>query len=84
MVRLALVWRFGGFYTDFDTVCLRDVRSLSNVVGSQSPEIVNNAIFHFDHHHPFIHKNMEQQNENFDVRLLIRHSGADMFIGYML
>ncbi|XP_050699124.1 lactosylceramide 4-alpha-galactosyltransferase-like [Eriocheir sinensis] len=66
MVRLALVWRFGGFYTDFDTVCLRDVQGLSNVVGSQSSEIVNNAVFHFEHHHPFVQDNMEQQNKNFD------------------
>lgn len=71
MVRLALVWHYGGFYTDYDTVCLRGVHNLRNVVGSQSSEIVNNAVFHFDNHHLFVQKNMERQNENFDVRLLL-------------
>lgn len=71
MVRLALVWRFGGFYTDFDTICLRGVQNLSNVVGSQSSKFVNNAVFHFEHHHPLIQEIMEEQNENFDVRILL-------------
>ena len=69
MVRLALVWHYGGFYADFDTVCLRTVKGLKNVVGSQSSELVNNAVFHFDRHHPFLHSIMEQQNIKFNVRI---------------
>uniref|UniRef100_A0A0P4WMI3 Alpha 1,4-glycosyltransferase domain-containing protein n=1 Tax=Scylla olivacea TaxID=85551 RepID=A0A0P4WMI3_SCYOL len=70
MVRLAVVWHYGGFYADFDTVCLRPTEHLRNVVGSQSAEYVNNAIFHFDRHHPFVHQNMERQNMNFNGALL--------------
>ncbi|MPC58599.1 Lactosylceramide 4-alpha-galactosyltransferase [Portunus trituberculatus] len=70
MARLALVWHYGGFYADFDTVCLRQTEHLRNVVGSQSANYVNNAIFHFDRHHPFVHQNMERQNISFNGALL--------------
>ncbi|XP_037786376.1 lactosylceramide 4-alpha-galactosyltransferase-like [Penaeus monodon] len=38
ILRVALVWRFGGFYTDIDTVCLKDIFPLQNfVIGGHYP-----------------------------------------------
>ncbi|CAL4132696.1 unnamed protein product, partial [Meganyctiphanes norvegica] len=58
LLRLGLLWKFGGMYTDSDTVCLRSVAGLSNVVGLGRDNHINTAVLHFEKQHPFIKRCM--------------------------
>ncbi|XP_037786279.1 lactosylceramide 4-alpha-galactosyltransferase-like [Penaeus monodon] len=53
LLRVVLTWRFGGFYSDTDTVCIKDLSPLENVVVTSRYRISNGA-FHFKHHHEFL------------------------------
>ncbi|CAL4068730.1 unnamed protein product, partial [Meganyctiphanes norvegica] len=59
LLRLGLLWKVGGMYTDTDTVCLRSVAGLTNVVGLGASNHVAPAIMHFDPYHPFLKRCME-------------------------
>ncbi|XP_069940466.1 lactosylceramide 4-alpha-galactosyltransferase-like, partial [Cherax quadricarinatus] len=67
MVRLALVWRVGGFYSDTDVVCISSLAALRNVVGFQSNNEVNGGIFHFDRHHNLLLHVMTRLSQNFNA-----------------
>nr|XP_027227983.1 lactosylceramide 4-alpha-galactosyltransferase-like [Penaeus vannamei] len=56
LLRVVLTWRFGGFYSDTDTVCIKNVSPLENsVVTSHSRrDHISNGVFHFKHHHEFL------------------------------
>ncbi|XP_037786374.1 lactosylceramide 4-alpha-galactosyltransferase-like [Penaeus monodon] len=71
ILRVALVWRFGGFYTDIDTVCLKDIFPLQNfVIGGHYPrnQIANGA-FHFLHHHQVMEDLMTKMIEGYKPSL---------------
>ncbi|XP_047472779.1 lactosylceramide 4-alpha-galactosyltransferase-like [Penaeus chinensis] len=67
LLRAALVWRFGGFYCDSDTVCLKDTGALRNVASYAQQDIgkISNFCFHFRSRHRFLATLMEVQRENF-------------------
>ncbi|XP_042875170.1 lactosylceramide 4-alpha-galactosyltransferase-like [Penaeus japonicus] len=67
LLRVALVWRLGGFYCDTDTVCLKDTGHLRNVASYAQQDIgkISNFCFHFRAHHRFLDTLMEVQKENF-------------------
>nr|XP_053629486.1 lactosylceramide 4-alpha-galactosyltransferase-like [Cherax quadricarinatus] len=67
MVRLALVWRVGGFYSDTDVVCISSLAALRNVVGFQSNNEINGGIFHFDRHHNLLHHVMTRLSQDFNA-----------------
>ena len=69
LLRLGLLWKLGGMYTDSDTVCLRSVEGLNNVLGLGAPNHVNHAIMHFHRHHPFIKRCMERLINIYKVSL---------------
>lgn len=53
--RLAVLWKLGGWYLDFDVIVMRPLWALRNIVALQgSHNLVNNAISHFDRGHPAI------------------------------
>ena len=54
-LRLALVWRGGGVYLDFDAIVLRPVDGLRNVLARELKHgMVNGAILPFDRGHPLL------------------------------
>ncbi|XP_068245154.1 lactosylceramide 4-alpha-galactosyltransferase-like [Palaemon carinicauda] len=67
MMRLALLGQTGGLFSDTDTVCMRDVTSLTNFVGLGTKGMINNAVFHFHLGNQILEKNLRRQNEIFDV-----------------
>ncbi|CAL4157742.1 unnamed protein product, partial [Meganyctiphanes norvegica] len=54
MLRLGVLWKMGGLYSDSDTICMRSVEGITNMVALGRPGHVNNHIMHFDKHHPFL------------------------------
>ena len=59
-LRLALIYKAGGFYSDLDTVTIRDLSQLHNVIGATykdrnttSPHLANGE-FHFKRKHPLL------------------------------
>ena len=59
-LRLALIYKAGGFYSDLDTVTLRDLSRHQNVIGAtykdgntSSPHLANGE-FHFKRKHPLL------------------------------
>ncbi len=54
-LRLALVWKKGGVYLDFDAIVLKPVDQLRNVLARELRNaMVNGAILPFDRAHPFL------------------------------
>ncbi|XP_066964825.1 lactosylceramide 4-alpha-galactosyltransferase-like [Macrobrachium rosenbergii] len=66
MMRNAMVWQAGGFYSDSDVICISPVTELRNVIGLASFNLVNGANFHFDQHHHMLEKFMLYLNEHFN------------------
>ncbi|KAI6675202.1 hypothetical protein NL676_003108 [Syzygium grande] len=59
LIRLAVLYRYGGVYLDTDFIILKDMSSLRNCIGAQSVDTasgkwtrLNNAAMVFDRHHP--------------------------------
>ena len=79
-IRIALIHKYGGWYSDLDMVFLKPINHLRNVLGSDSFQIhelkrnpdylgtkVSNAIFQFDtQHHPFLKKCLDKFAQVFD------------------
>ncbi|XP_047477064.1 lactosylceramide 4-alpha-galactosyltransferase-like isoform X2 [Penaeus chinensis] len=67
LIRVALLWRWGGFYTDTDTVCIKDVSPLRNVISFSNSKrtLISNGAFQFHHHHKFLELLMEVQTKGF-------------------
>lgn len=67
LIRVALLWRWGGFYTDTDTVCIKDVSPLRNVISfsNNRRNLISNGAFQFQHHHKFLELLMEVQTKSF-------------------
>ena len=58
-VRLALLWKYGGFYSDLDTITIKSFQTLIGVNGAgflngKMPSLAN-GFLHFNARHPFIH-----------------------------
>ncbi|XP_066957605.1 lactosylceramide 4-alpha-galactosyltransferase-like [Macrobrachium rosenbergii] len=66
-MRLALLGQTGGLFSDTDTVCMKDLTSLTNFVGRVTKKFINNAIFHFHRGNPILQKNLQRQNEFFGI-----------------
>ncbi|XP_042859246.1 lactosylceramide 4-alpha-galactosyltransferase-like [Penaeus japonicus] len=56
LLRVLLVWRYGGFYSDTDTVCLKSISPLKNVIVTSTGDRnhIANGVFHFTNRHEFI------------------------------
>ncbi|CAI0407392.1 unnamed protein product [Linum tenue] len=61
LLRLALLYKFGGIYLDTDVVVLRSFNGLRNCIGAQTVDAVtgnwsrlNNAVLIFDRNHPLV------------------------------
>uniref|UniRef100_A0A8D0MWM6 Lactosylceramide 4-alpha-galactosyltransferase n=1 Tax=Sus scrofa TaxID=9823 RepID=A0A8D0MWM6_PIG len=52
--RIALLWKFGGIYLDTDFIVLKNLRNLTNALGTQSRYVLNGAFLAFERHHEFM------------------------------
>ncbi|XAR66440.1 hypothetical protein NMG60_11012675 [Bertholletia excelsa] len=73
LLRLALLYKFGGVYIDTDVVVLKSLVKLKNVIGAQAIDSetgnwsrLNNAVMIFDKYHPLLYKFIEEFALTFD------------------
>lgn len=66
ILRIAVTYKYGGFYSDLDVVFLQSVAHLRNVlgnncaVGEKCVNAIPNGDFHFEAQHPFLEKLMNE------------------------
>ncbi|CAN4118195.1 unnamed protein product [Withania somnifera] len=72
LIRLAVLYKYGGVYLDTDFIILKDFSTLRNSIGAQSISTngnwtrLNNAVLIFDKNHPLLYKFMEEFAFSFD------------------
>ncbi|CAL5388635.1 unnamed protein product [Camellia sinensis] len=72
LIRLAVLYKYGGVYLDTDFIVLRNFSVLRNSLGAQSVDgsgkwtRLNNAVLVFDKNHPILYKFMEEFATTFD------------------
>jgi len=73
LLRLALLYRYGGIYLDADVVVLRPLSDLRNAIGAQAVDEatgdwrrLNNAVMVFDRAHPLLHEFIAEFAAAFD------------------
>ncbi|TXG58838.1 hypothetical protein EZV62_016667 [Acer yangbiense] len=74
LIRLAVLYKYGGVYLDTDFIILKSLKGLKNSIGAQSTDVVsgnwtrlNNAVLIFDMNHPLLLKFIEEFATTFDV-----------------
>ena len=67
--RLALIWKYGGFYSDLDTITLKDLSPLRKYSGFgylyENGPSLGNGFIHFRAQHPFIYEVMKKFVEKY-------------------
>ncbi|KAM3198893.1 putative protein isoform X1 [Capsicum annuum] len=73
LLRLGLLYKFGGIYLDTDVIVLKSFGKLRNVIGAQTIDVetrnwsrLNNAVMIFDKRHPLLYKFIEEFALTFD------------------
>lgn len=72
LIRLAVLYKYGGVYLDTDFIVLKDFSQLRNSIGAQSMNPLgnwtrlNNAVLIFDKNHPLLYKFIEEFALNFN------------------
>ncbi|XP_074287934.1 uncharacterized protein At4g19900-like [Silene latifolia] len=73
LLRLAVLYKYGGVYFDSDMIIIKDVSGLRNMIGVDSVDrgmrswqTVGNAVLIFDKGHPLLWRFMEEFTWNFD------------------
>ncbi|GMI93405.1 hypothetical protein like AT1G61050 [Hibiscus trionum] len=73
LLRLALLYKYGGVYIDTDVIVLKSFDNLRNVIGAQSVDVetknwsrLNNAVLVFDKQHPLLYKFIQEFALTFD------------------
>ncbi|GFY91832.1 alpha 1,4-glycosyltransferase family protein [Actinidia rufa] len=73
LLRLALLYKFGGVYIDTDVIILKSLSKLRNVIGAQTIDLetgnwsrLNNAVMVFDKGHPLLYKFIQEFALTFD------------------
>ncbi|XP_057764564.1 uncharacterized protein LOC130985554 [Salvia miltiorrhiza] len=73
LLRIGLLYRFGGIYLDTDVLVLKSFGVLRNAIGAQSNDLatgnwsrLNNAVMIFDKGHPVVREFMEEFALTFD------------------
>ncbi|KAL8213680.1 hypothetical protein R6Q57_003129 [Mikania cordata] len=72
IIRLAILYKYGGVYIDTDFVILKDFSGLRNSIGAQSASLsgnwtrLNNAVLIFDKKHLLLYKFMDEFAWTFD------------------
>lgn len=73
LLRLALLYKFGGIYIDADVIILKNFTNLRNVIGAQTIDLktgnwsrLNNAVMIFDKNHPLLLQFIQEFATTFD------------------
>ncbi|XP_020115151.1 uncharacterized protein At4g19900-like [Ananas comosus] len=73
LLRLVVVYKFGGVYLDTDVIVMKSFSGLKNVIGAQAVDAatgnwsrLNNAVMVFDKMHPLVYKFIEEFALTFD------------------
>ncbi|XP_044462710.1 uncharacterized protein At4g19900-like [Mangifera indica] len=73
LLRLALLYKFGGIYLDTDVIVLKSFSKLRNTIGAQTVDPgtknwtrLNNAVLIFDKNHPLLFKFIQEFALTFD------------------
>ncbi|KAI3456302.1 hypothetical protein Pfo_012965 [Paulownia fortunei] len=73
LLRIGLLYRFGGIYIDTDIIVLKSFGELRNVIGAQTVDLatgnwsrLNNAVIIFDEGHPLLREFIEEFALTFD------------------
>ncbi|XP_071722137.1 uncharacterized protein [Rutidosis leptorrhynchoides] len=73
LLRLALLYKFGGIYVDTDVVLLKSLSSLRNSIGAQTTDTetrnwtrLNNAVMIFDKEHPLLYEFIQEFSFTFN------------------
>ncbi|XP_057983153.1 uncharacterized protein LOC131168022 [Malania oleifera] len=72
LLRLAILYKYGGIYLDTDFIVLRDFSGLRNSIGAQSVNVagnwtrLNNAVLVFEKNHPLLYQFIEEFASTFD------------------
>ncbi|KAG2690816.1 hypothetical protein I3843_09G203600 [Carya illinoinensis] len=73
LLRLAVLYKYGGVYMDTDFIVLKPLTGLKNSIGAQSMDMeskkwnrLNNAFLAFDMNHPLLFKFMQEFAYTFD------------------
>ncbi|KAK7067181.1 hypothetical protein SK128_012430 [Halocaridina rubra] len=66
LMRVALVWTFGGYYSDTDTICINDSSRLHNVIGFQNYQEIANGQFHAEPNHTFMLEIMKHMVKTYE------------------
>ncbi|KAK9069968.1 hypothetical protein SSX86_010366 [Deinandra increscens subsp. villosa] len=72
LIRLVVLYRYGGVYLDTDFIPLNDFNGLRNSIGAQSVDQfgnwtrLNNAVLVFDKKHPLLYRFIEEFASTFD------------------
>ncbi|EOA34094.1 hypothetical protein CARUB_v10021594mg [Capsella rubella] len=73
LLRLVLLYKYGGIYLDTDVIVLKPLTSLHNVIGAQTVDAVtrkwsrlNNAVLIFDKNHPLLKRFIDEFSRTFN------------------
>ncbi|KAG7588077.1 Glycosyltransferase DXD sugar-binding motif [Arabidopsis suecica] len=73
LLRLVLLYKFGGIYLDTDVIILKSLSNLHNVIGAQTVDPVtrkwsrlNNAVLIFDKNHPLLKRFIDEFSRTFN------------------
>lgn len=73
LLRLVLLYKYGGIYLDTDVIILKSLTNLHNVIGAQTLDAVtrkwsrlNNAVLIFDKNHPLLKRFIDEFSRTFN------------------
>lgn len=72
LIRLAVLYKYGGVYLDTDFIILKEFSMIRNSIGAQAADLkgnwlrLNNAVLIFDKNHPLLYKFIKEFAESFD------------------
>ncbi|MED6167962.1 hypothetical protein PIB30_007633 [Stylosanthes scabra] len=73
LIRLVVLYKYGGIYIDADFIVLKPLTGLRNSIGAQSMDLrskhwtrLNNAVLIFDMKHPLLHEFISEFSLTFD------------------
>ena len=66
-LRFAVIYKYGGFYSDLDTVTIKDLSNFENVFASskEAGNILYSGNFHLHQHHPLLENLMKNVMKNY-------------------
>lgn len=74
MVRVVVLWRWGGIYSDTDVMCTRPHTLSLNAVAFESKTVIGTALLSFKSHHPTLWQLMKEMDRDILV------SNASLFL----